>query len=541
MAGPVIACAYCGGHHQRVADVRACWSRSAEQAPGPAATDRSPRNPADMAGPECLGRNLLVEGGSSLPAPWQGCEVVDIPSDLTAADRLADRLVAAAHARERLVFRVDPAHALAVPDQSELREPWRLAPSFRFTADLVHHVVTSNAVDLRPEDGARYPLTDRAVALGARIPTDGGADVVLPDGRLAYVDGGPIGFFSDEALGGADVALLHRVSIEHGSLVPLGDNECAAELAPDQLAAVTHPTGTARIVAPAGSGKTRVLTERARHLLAEWGLPPSAVCLVAYNVRAADEMRQRTTDLPRVQIRTLNSLALGVVNGVPPFGARSMRRHTVQEPAVRDLLGSLVDLPRRSNTDPAAAWLEALSSVRLGLRDPAEVEDEYRGDVDGLPEAFARFRTLLADRRLLDFDEQVYGAIDVLLREPDARRAAQRACRLLLVDEFQDLTPAHLLLLRLVAGPDGAVFGVGDDDQTIYGYAGASPQWLVRFEDFFPGAGEHALEVNYRCPPTVVAAADRLLRRNRVRVPKQIRPLAGRAAQSDDLVVLPSA
>ena len=69
-----------------------------------------------------------------------------------------------------------------------------------------------------------------------------------------------------------------------------------------------------------GSGKTRTLTERARHLLADWGLPPAAVCLVAYNKRAADEMAERLPDLPGLQIRTLNALALAIVNGDGPFG-----------------------------------------------------------------------------------------------------------------------------------------------------------------------------------------------------------------------------
>ncbi len=85
---------------------------------------------------------------------------------------------------------------------------------------------------------------------------------------------------------------------------------------PDQLAAVTHPGGAARIIAPAGSGKTRVLTERARHLLTQWNLPTSAVSLVAFNKRAQEEMRERTADLPGLQVRTLNAIALAIVNGI---------------------------------------------------------------------------------------------------------------------------------------------------------------------------------------------------------------------------------
>lgn len=81
------------------------------------------------------------------------------------------------------------------------------------------------------------------------------------------------------------------------------------------------------------------------------------------------------------------------------------------------------------------------------------------------------------------------------------------------------------------------MFGVGDDDQTIYGYAGATPDYLVRFDDWFPGATHHALETNYRCPPAVVTAAGTLLTHNRVRVDKTIHPAPGREPVDGELVV----
>ncbi len=242
-------------------------------------------------------------------------------------------------------------------------------------------------------------------------------------------------------------------------------------------------------------------------------------------------MKQRTADLPELQVRTLNALGLSLV-------ARSQRVTTIDEGGVRAVLDELVHLPRRANTDPAVAWMEALSAVRLGLAAPEEVEAEFGGDVDGLPEIFVRYRRLLADRQLVDFDEQVYRAIEILLTDPEARRSARQACRVLLVDEFQDLTPAHLLLIRLLAGPDGAVFGVGDDDQTIYGYSGASPEWLIEFRRFFPAAGQHALEVNYRCPVGVVEAAGKLLTYNHRRVDKRIVAAPGRSPTAGELEVL---
>ena len=511
---PTVACIYCGGRHARVVDVRACWERS-QQGDVP---DASPPPVAQGEGAvgagwgPLLGRSVVVRPGQAPPDAWSGC-------DRAAPD--VDELEEAWRQRRPLVIEV-PVEPPG--DEIERRPVLSLPPSFAFAGERLAHATFANAVDARSAT-LRWRWADEAVRLGA---TAGGpADVVLPDGRPALCDGGPLEWRADMA----GAAVVPRVALLAGSLVPYGTNETEAALAPDQLAAVTHAGGAARIIAPAGSGKTRVLTERARHLLRRWNLPGRAVTLVAFNRRAAEEMTERTPDLPELQVRTLNALGLSLVN-------RSGLASTIEERDVRSILDSLVALPRRANTDPAAAWIEALSAVRLGLQDPAAVEAEFGGDVDGLPEVFERYRAVLADRGVLDFDEQVYRSIEILLTDPAARRSARASCRLLLVDEFQDLTPAHLLLIRLLAGPDGAVFGVGDDDQTIYGFSGASPEWLIGYRRFFPTAGERALEVNYRCPVPVVEAARTLLSHNRRRVAKTIVAPPGRSSSGTELEVV---
>jgi DNA helicase-2/ATP-dependent DNA helicase PcrA len=170
-------------------------------------------------------------------------------------------------------------------------------------------------------------------------------------------------------------------------------------------------------------------------------------------------------------------------------------------------------------------YLEALDEVRIGLRHPDLVEAE-RDDVPGFADTFHRYREGLERNGEADHAEQIYGAIEALCRLPDLRAHWQAQCRHLLVDEFQDLTPAYLLLIRLVAGPGLNVFGVGDDDQVIYGYAGADPGFLIDFETLFPGAAAHALEINYRCPLDVVEGATTLLGYNRRRVEKTIRAVS---------------
>jgi DNA helicase-2/ATP-dependent DNA helicase PcrA len=384
--------------------------------------------------------------------------------------------------------------------------------------------VAGSAVDLagggeprRTGTGGVDEVPDAGVGAGAAPAGDvGGAG----DDRWAGYDeppgwmdepadwGEPLGAAAPRARGAAGGS---------GRGAPAGKLLAAVDLAADQRAAVEHGAGPARVIAPAGSGKTRVLTARLRHLVVERGYEPAAVVAVAYNRKAREEMVSRSPGIG-ARVLTLNALGYDLV-----AAGLGRRPNVIDQREVRRLLEPLVPrVARRLNTDPLAPYIDALGAVRLGLRDPAEVEDE-RGDVPGLAEAFPAYRDQLRRRGVIDFDEQVLLAIELLLADGPFRRSQQTRHRHLLVDEFQDLTPAHVLLVRLLAAPRFDVFGVGDDDQVIYGHAGASPRFLTEFDRYFPGADAHALEVNYRCPVPVVAAARNLLTRNRVRVPKQIR------------------
>jgi DNA helicase II / ATP-dependent DNA helicase PcrA len=464
----------------------------------------------------------VINAGQPTPPAWPGAPVVMIDEAVLADPAAAVRSLHGAWANRRPVvvsLAVDPTR-FRTP-ASEPIEPWRLDAGFEFWLDRLQFLVWANTYDARAWGQRTEPVwwwTRKAERLGARATPDGLADVVLPNGRRAWIDGGPRRSF---ALANE---VVHRESVELGALTavprPKGPT---AQLAPDQLAAVAHHAGPSRVIAPAGSGKTRVLTERLRHLLVDRDFERGLVLAVAYNVKAREGMEERLGELsPRVQ--TLNGLGYAIV-----ARALSRRPAVLDVTEVRTVVQGLVPArPRRLNTDPIEPYIEALGSIRLGLRDPTEVETS-RDDVPGLAEAFGPYRKALADRGVVDFDEQVYRAIELLVSDGAFRQEMQAGCRHLLVDEFQDLTPAHVLLLRLLSAPGYDVFGVGDDDQVIYGHAGANPGFLIDFDRYFPGAANHALEMNYRCPIAVVDATIALLGYNERRVAKTIRSGPGAA------------
>ncbi len=499
-------------------------------------------------GPAALGRGVVVTAGQPVPAPWADAPMVTIDEDA-----LADPAPAVASLHEAWAARRPCVVALAVDPgrfrrpQSWTVEPWRCGATFEPWLDRLQFLVWANTYDGRRAGEAPVWWWGRKAARLAGVDAtgaEGPADIRLPDRRPAWVDGGPRGSFPPDAVDFLPV--IHRESVELGRLAPVPvPGVPAADLAADQLAAVTHPCGPARIIAPAGSGKTRVLTERLRHLLVDRGYERETVLAVAYNKRAEQELEARCAAFgpglgpgfgPRV--RTLNSLGytlLGEARGALP--------RLLDERQVRQQVEHLVPIRRhRVNTDPVGPYVEAFGHVRLGLADPEEVE-EGRDDVPGLAAAFGPYRDALRRAGAVDYDEQVYGAIEALLGDGAFRQRAQARCQHLLVDEFQDLTPAHVLLLRLLAIPALDVFGVGDDDQVIYGHAGADPGFLIGFARLFPAAGDHPLEVNYRCPAPVVAQASTLLGYNRRRVAKVIRPAptASRSPESVRVATHPSA
>ena len=478
-------------------------------------------NTADaLAGPPELGRSVLIGPGDTVPEAWSGCERVRVSlSDISAAT--GRRLREAWLGRNRLVIELDG----EFPEPSPVWQSpwWELSPGLTMRSEVLAHLITANTVDARQPEQFRFAPVEAALRLGA-VPASGSSTLVAGDGDVVtdagpvWCDGGPLEAFELAA------PVVPAANLAAGSLSGVQPAEPRADLAADQHAAVCHLGGAACIVAPAGSGKTRVLTERARYLVRDLGVAAGAVCLVAFNVRARREMEERTRDLMGLQVRTLNSIALAVCNGTGPFvrPAGRSRVEVIDEMGVRDRLDGLVKRRRRAMTDQLAPWLEALSASRLGLRDPVAVEGDFQPDVPEFSTLAPRYAKDLSADGLVDFDQQIIGAIEILLADPAARAAARRACGVLLVDEFQDLTPAHLLMIRLLAGPRADVFAVGDDDQTIYGYAGASPQWLIDFDKYFPGAARHHLNMNYRCPPPVVGAAVNLLSHNQRRIDKQI-------------------
>ncbi len=299
-----------------------------------------------------------------------------------------------------------------------------------------------------------------------------------------------------------------------------------------QLAAVTHPGGHLAIVAGPGSGKTRTLTCRIAYLVRTGRAEPSSVLAVTFTNRAAREMEQRLGEMlgPGGDIPTVSTFhafcfrLLTERGGAAPVVIDEYDRQLLAGKVIRQAKDEGMEL----NIN-AAGLLDMIAAAKQAMimpdDDPSAVA--LRIDQSVFSRLYAGYQNMLAACGACDYEDMICNVVKLLEQDEDYRKSVQGRFRFLLVDEFQDLNHAQYRLVRALAGPGVEVFIIGDPDQAIYGFRGASPAYFGRFMADYPDAGVIALEKNYRSASVILDASYQVISRQtdnpeRVRVYSQI-------------------
>jgi DNA helicase II / ATP-dependent DNA helicase PcrA len=301
--------------------------------------------------------------------------------------------------------------------------------------------------------------------------------------------------------------------------------EILRDLNPSQRAAVTHPGGPLLVVAGAGTGKTRVLTRRIAWRIAN-GASPRATLAITFTNKAADVLKQRLAALPgggEVTAGTFHSFCASVLRR---FADRvgGDRSFTILDSDDQERL--IKDLLRRLEIDPKQftprEFADAISLAKAG----GEGRAAWWTDDPGFHAALARVRPAYDERlrasALYDFDDLLVETVRLLEEVPDAASALRGRWRHLLVDEYQDTNTLQLRILKGLAGAEPDLCAVGDPDQSIYRWRGATIRNILRFADDFPGATVVKLEQNYRSTARILAVAEEVIRRNTERYDKRL-------------------
>ncbi len=327
-----------------------------------------------------------------------------------------------------------------------------------------------------------------------------------------------------------------------------------AGLNPPQRQAVLHAGGPVLVVAGAGSGKTRVLTRRIAHLVGERRVHPGAILAITFTNKAAAEMRGRVLDLvgnraKLMWVSTFHSACVRILRSeIGRFGFS--RSFSIYDDAdakrLMQLVASDLELdPKRFPVRAIMNWVsgckdELVDSESSAARAGNPIEESYA-------EAYREYQRRLSAANALDFDDLIMTTVHLLQAFPDLREQLRRRFRHVLVDEYQDTNHAQYALVRelcgasedpvrpndSVGGPDGRaveapeLMVVGDSDQSIYAFRGATIRNINDFETDFPGATTILLEQNYRSTQTILSAANAVIVQNADRKPKRLWSDAG--------------
>jgi DNA helicase II / ATP-dependent DNA helicase PcrA len=318
-------------------------------------------------------------------------------------------------------------------------------------------------------------------------------------------------------------------------------------LNPQQREAVLHEGGPLLIVAGAGSGKTRVLTHRIAYLVAAREVDPSEVLAITFTNKAAGEMAARAWSLTGARARgmwllTFHSACVRILRReATRFGYPSS--FTIYDSADSERLMGLVcrELDLDPKYHPPKAMAGRVSTLKNELLDYESVAAQASGYRDkALAEAYGEYQRRLVAAGAMDFDDLIMVTVNLLQAFPDVALAYRRRFRHVLVDEYQDTNHAQYVLIReLVGGSQASQVGdddflppaelcvVGDADQSIYAFRGATIRNITEFERDFPGARVILLEQNYRSTQNILAAANAVVARNTGRMPKNLWSEAG--------------
>ena len=327
-------------------------------------------------------------------------------------------------------------------------------------------------------------------------------------------------------------------------------------LNPQQAAAVVHRGGPLLIVAGAGSGKTSVLTRRIAYLLAEGGAHPGQILAITFTNKAAAEMRERVSELvgpqaERMWVATFHSICVRILRAQSALlGTRNSNFTIYDSDDSRRLLGMIAkeqQLEVKKFTPRMLA--AAISGHKNELRDPSEAMDRALEDSDRTGQTvaavYAEYQARLQAANAFDFDDLIGETVALLRAHPQVAAYYRRRFRHVMVDEYQDTNHAQYVLVRTLVGGAAGVDGqggddddevgvppaelcvVGDADQSIYAFRGATIRNIEDFEHDYPDARSILLEQNYRSTQTILSAANAVISRNPGRRDKNLWTDAG--------------
>lgn len=299
--------------------------------------------------------------------------------------------------------------------------------------------------------------------------------------------------------------------------------------------AIKHGNGPCMVLAPPGSGKTLIVTERTRYLIEESGVRPDQILVITFTRYAAREMKERFERLTAgknypVTFGTFHSIFYGILKCAYGIGANNLMSEKESSVLLQEVLDQtdIESTPEVEDEEELVReLLREVGMVKNGLYQLKDFHSKYLTQ-DEFAEVFRSYEHQKKELKKFDFDDMLVQCYALFRKKPEILQGWQKRFQYILIDEFQDINRVQYEVIRMLAAPRYNLFVVGDDDQSIYGFRGAKPELMLYMKQEFPSLRTISLTVNYRSTEFITGAAARVILHNDTRFYKRVQSFRGR-------------
>ncbi|WP_368276638.1 ATP-dependent helicase [Coprococcus sp. RTP21204st1_G4_RTP21204_210225] len=299
--------------------------------------------------------------------------------------------------------------------------------------------------------------------------------------------------------------------------------------------AIKHGNGPCMVLAPPGSGKTLIVTERIRYLIEESGVRPDQILVITFTRYAAREMKERFERLTAgknypVTFGTFHSIFYGILKCAYGIGANNLMSEKESSVLLQEVLDqtNIESTPEVEDEEELVReLLREVGMVKNGLCHLKDFHSKYLTQ-DEFAEVFRSYEHQKKELKKFDFDDMLVQCYALFRKKPEILQGWQKRFQYILIDEFQDINRVQYEVIRMLAAPKYNLFVVGDDDQSIYGFRGAKPELMLYMKQEFPSLRTISLTVNYRSTEFITGAAARVILHNDTRFYKRVQSFRGR-------------
>lgn len=303
----------------------------------------------------------------------------------------------------------------------------------------------------------------------------------------------------------------------------------------NQLKAVNHLDGPCMVLAGPGSGKTRVITYRIANMVVNKNIKPTSILAISFTKASSIEMKNRALSLSndfrmnKVTYGTFHSVFFRILRYFENYNIESILDEKTKRIGLKNILKGL-NIENADDDETIGQVINEISYVKNELMDKRDFKSEVLTN-DEFIKVYNFYEEYKQQMNKIDFDDMLIKTYELLKNNKVALDRVRSVYRYILVDEFQDINKVQFEALKLIANPSNNIFVVGDEDQSIYGFRGSRPDFLLEFEEYFSNTKKVLLDINYRSKGEIINIANRLIEKNTNRYEKVIKCGQGNGAK----------